>query len=569
MPLPSQVYRRLMERLPVRTPRRAIVPMRFNQAQDFIHRSVAPDLDAGRPIRRIVLKARRLGMSSWIENFLTCLCVMQNFTQAMVVAHEAPATARIWEMSKRFVEGSPLRAIGRITGHKIEFRASTIELATAGSPNATRGHDLTACHLSEVAFWKDATAMLAILQCLPREEDVFSAAFIESTANGMVDDGALFYEEWLKAVQGDGSFVPIFLPWHTFPQYTSANMRPMDDLESDEAQLRTDLGLTWGQLRWRRRVIVDECQDDAEKFNQEYPATPEMAFIMSGQPYFSARDLLWLEPWVQRGRRGKLVEERERVTFKEDAEGRYVIFRPPEPGHEYVIGADSAMGHDDASHSRSAAEVVDMDTLEQVAEYEAPSPPHLFARDLALLGRAYNEALLFPEVQSSGGGGGRELIVYLRDQYNYPSIGGWKGANDRIRAYNPVLYGWETNSRTKPQMIARMREVMDERSALIHSRALLTQLRTFGEKDSGAIEALAGHDDLLMAWGIALMGRFQNHIPRSSQAQIALQFPFDQLHLQHQEEIHDRDAAMLARVMGASVGETLEGMRQPATFLEW
>src|SRR6266404_9111182 len=62
MPLPSQGYRRLMERLPVRTPRRAIVPMRFNQAQDFIHRSIAPDLDAGRPIRRIVLKARRLGM---------------------------------------------------------------------------------------------------------------------------------------------------------------------------------------------------------------------------------------------------------------------------------------------------------------------------------------------------------------------------------------------------------------------------------------------------------------------------------------------------------------------------
>jgi hypothetical protein len=261
---------------------------------------------------------------------------------------------------------------------------------------------------------------------------------------------------------------------------------------------------------------------------------------------------------------------RERVRFLDDSEGRYVIFKPPEPGHEYVIGADSAMGHDDASHSRSAAEVVDMDTLEQVAEYEAPSPPHIFARDLALLGRAYNEALLFPEVQSSGGGGGRELIVYLRDTYSYPSIGGWKGANDRIRAYNPVLYGWETNSRTKPQMIARMREVIDERSALIHSRALLTQLRTFGEKDSGAIEALSGHDDLLMAWGIALMGRFQNHIPQTSHAQIALQFPFDALHLQHQEEIHDRDAAMLSRVMGASVGASAETTIQPVLdFMSW
>jgi hypothetical protein len=564
------VYRRLMERLPVRTPRRTVVPMRFNEAQEALHASIAPDLDVGRPIRRIVLKARRLGMSTWIENFLTCLCVLQNYSQVMVVAHEAPATERIWQMSRGFVEGSPLRAIARITGHRIQFRHSTIELATAGSPNATRGADLTACHLSEVAYWKQSAAMLAILQCLPREEDVFSAAFIESTANGMTDDGALFYEEWQKAARGEGSFVPLFLPWHLFPQYTSRDERPLDNVTTEETQYQQDLGLTWGQMRWRRRVIVDECQDSPDKFNQEYPATPEMAFIMSGLPFFSVQDLLWFEPHVQRGRRGRLVERGARVVFQDDSAGLLTVFRAPEPGHEYIVGADSAMGYNDGRHSRSAAEVLDMDTLEQVAEYEGPSPPHTFARDLALLGRAYNEALLFPEVQSSGGGGGRELIVYLRDTYSYPSLGGWKGSNDRIRAITPTLYGWETTSRTKPQMLARMQEVIDERSALIHSRALLTQLRTFGEKDSGVIEALAGHDDLLMAWGIAIMGRFQNHIPRTSMAQIALQFPFKQANMASQEEIHDRDAAMLARVMGVQVGAVPEDGLQPAIdFLLW
>src|SRR5215831_2897998 len=141
---PSQGYRRLMERLPVRTPMRQVVPMRFNAAQEKLWTYTAPALDRRAPIRWIILKARRLGMSVYIENLLTCLCFLQNYVQAMVIAHEAAATQRIWGNSERFVKGSPLKAVGVIRGHSIRFRQSLLELATAGSPNATRGADLTA-----------------------------------------------------------------------------------------------------------------------------------------------------------------------------------------------------------------------------------------------------------------------------------------------------------------------------------------------------------------------------------------------------------------------------------------
>jgi len=63
-------------------------------------------------------------------------------------------------------------------------------------------------------------------------------------------------------------------------------------------------------------------------------------------------------------------------------------------------------------------------------------------------------------------------------------------------------------------MIARLREVVMERSSLIHSRLLLTQLRNFGENESGRLEALSGHDDLLFAYGIALMSRSENYVSR-------------------------------------------------------
>jgi len=557
-----------MERLPVRTPARQIVPLRFNAAQEHLWRIVAPLLDARQPVKMIVLKARREGVSTFTEALLTVACVLHDYTQALVVAHQARPTQRIWEMSERFVQGSPLRAIAGFKGHTIRFRQSVLECATAGSPEAARSADITCFHGSEVAFWKDPNAMLAIRQCLPQDEEAFSIEIDESTANGMVDEGALFYNEWQAATTGDNGFTTVFLPWHTFPNYTSRLQIPLDDLDPEEAILVKDLHLTPGQLRWRRTTLADRCQGDVEKFNQEYPATPEMAFIISGLPFFSTRELLWLEPHIRPGRRGKLLEIGGRVRFQDEAKGRLQVFVAPQPGHEYAIGADSAMGHDDRSHSRSAAEVIDMATFEQVAEYEAAAPPHVFAKDLSFLGRAYNEALLMPEVQSSGGGGGREVVVYLRDEWNYPNIGVWRGANDRIRSPNPILYGWETSSRTKPMMLARLQQVVLDRSLLVHSRALLTQLRTYGEKDSGAFEALSGHDDLLMAMGIAIMARFQNWLPKVSQASQVLQMPFDAAHLEHQQDIHDRDAQMLATVMG-SLGETLGVGSVPREFMEW
>jgi hypothetical protein len=514
---PATVYRRLMERLPVRTPQRQIVPMRFNAAQEVIWKLAAPALNRHLPLRWIILKARRLGMSTWIENLLTCFCFFQDYVQAMVIAHESKATERIWAVSDRLVRGSALRAQGTIRGHSIQFRHSLLELATAGSPNATRSADLTACHLSEVAFWRDPAAMLAVLQCLPRSEEVFSIAIIESTANGMVDDGALFYNHWQAASAGDNDFTPIFLPWHTFPAYTSRLNTPLDDLDEEEESLVRDLALTWGQLRWRRRVLANECQGDTDKFNQEYPATPEMAFIMSGLPFFRPHELLWLESYIEAGARGKLVVAGQRIVFEPDSKGRLTIFRPPQLGHQYVIGADSSMGLADVGareHSRSAAEVVDMATLEQVAEYDAAAPPHVFAQDLALLGKVYNMALLAPEIQSSGGGGGRELLVYLQKDWNYYNIHRWTHP-DRIKQGQATMYGWETNARTRPRMIARIREVMQERSAVVHSRLLLTQLRNFGESDSDKMEALAGHDDALFAWGIALMSRSENYVART------------------------------------------------------
>lgn len=261
-------------------------------------------------------------------------------------------------------------------------------------------------------------------------------------------------------------------------------------------------------------IGVHNCQGSLDKFNQEFPSTPISAFVQSGLPFFRPHELSWIRQDLCSGKKCR-VDPNGKLTA--DPQGYLEIWKAPDPRYRYVIGADSAMGihsADGSSRSRSAAEVICMDTLEQVAEYDAVTPPHLMARHLVGMGRLYNNAILCPEVQSSGGGGGRELIVFIKE-LNYYHLHIWRHA-DKIRREAGSLYGWVTNVNTRNRMIARIREVITERSATIRSQKLLKQLSAFGESDSGKLEALAGHDDLLFAWGIALMSRSENYFAQPS-----------------------------------------------------
>jgi hypothetical protein len=59
------------------------------------------------------------------------------------------------------------------------------------------------------------------------------------------------------------------------------------EVRTYEWQLREKNALTWEQLNWRRYTVANKCQGDEELFMQEYPSTPEEAFISSGRPKFN------------------------------------------------------------------------------------------------------------------------------------------------------------------------------------------------------------------------------------------------------------------------------------------
>ena len=525
----ADVMLTFLQSLRIRSRDLQIIPLRLNYAQRTIWSHIEDRLNSNKKVWLITLKARREGVSTLLEALMLTRTLLDDYVHSLVMASNAGNTAEIWRMASTMVDNSPWKKYVDKRNKELHVGKSKLIVATAGSADATRGFDLTCLHLSEVAFWENSNTMLAAMQCLPDQLDTF--CFLESTANGKAGQGEQFYDTWCRAVAGESEFIPIFLPWFAMPEYA----RPgyiykeqykrkknadtptivLADLDAEELELKKAFSLSAEQLAWRRWAIPNKCEGDLDKFNQEYPATADSAFIQSGNPMFRNADLIPFQRDVRRGERFTFAGSR----WKFDPQGYCEVWKHPEPGHQYVIGADTSMGYEEVTgrekRSRSSGCVLDMATLEQCAEYDASTPPHMQARHLAVMGTRYNNALLAPEVTSSGGGGGRELIVYLKE-LQYWNIHVWRHA-DKIRREQGSMYGWETNARTKPMMIARIREVINERTCTIHSATLMKQLANFGENESGRCEALSGHDDLLFAFGIALCSRRENYFPQTPQ----------------------------------------------------
>src|SRR5215469_12924732 len=287
----ADFYLRFIETLTIRTKDARLIPFQLNPTQRLVWNTwIAPALNRRAPMRFIVLKARQMGMSTLIQALLAARFVWDAHVNLKTIAHESESTETIWGMADRMITHSPFVGYCRKTVKSMELSGSTYTCATAGSPHATRSMNNTALHLSEVAFWKHADAWLAAMQTVPSGGD--SWIFVESTANGKVEDGELFYKEWRRASQKESRFTPIFLPWFTDPEYCLKNYcyaeelanrdglhLVLEDIDPEEQQLRATFQLTAGQLAWRRMVVDDQCRGDVELFHQEYPSTAEEAFV--------------------------------------------------------------------------------------------------------------------------------------------------------------------------------------------------------------------------------------------------------------------------------------------------
>lgn len=462
-------------------------------------------------VRIIVLKARQLGISTITEALLFNMAFLFEGYRVLVVAHEIPASQNLLAMTHRYWDNYPFRRLytpKSLSKNDIGWleNGSNIKVATAGNKAVGRSATIHGLHASEVAFWPEPkTAMLGLRQTIPDTEG--TVIVLESTANGV---GDYFHEQWLAAEDGDTEYTPLFLPWWEHPEYRASaiglDYQPITTLTDEERVLRR-MGIDDDRLAWRRWAIVNKCQNDALKFMQEYPATPEEAFLASGQNVFPGEHLkACYEP--EEGVRGLLIRDGDAVRFKPASNGPLTIYRAPHRDRDwgrYMVAGDPTKT---VEGDYACAQVLNRRTMEQVAVWRGRLDPATFGEELAKIGLYYNEAEVTSEIEGPGYGTIGRLIGM-----GYPNI--WQRQNRADKAAGAMThdtYGWSTTSQTKQLAIGWLLKYVVDHDITIHDAKTYSEMRNYVTLDNGGYGNANGeeHDDTVMSLAIGVVCHVMN-----------------------------------------------------------
>jgi len=477
--------------LKIRTKSGQIAPLKLNPAQQILQNAVDKQMAAEGKIRVIILKARQQGLSTYVGGYLYFSVSQNKARKAMVITHTADSTRALFDLTKRLHENCPdiLKPHTKYSSRRelsFDVLDSSYVVATAGGDAVGRGETLSHCHASELAFWPKSTAeeiWNGLAQAVPNEPN--TAVFIESTANGY----NLFYDLWKGAVEGTNGYVPVFIPWFTDPTYREA-VPASFERTPDEEELVKEYGLDDEQLMFRRRKVA---QNGIELFMQEYPATPDQAFLTSGRPVFNPEQIQQCLENTQD------IEEKlalEGEDWVHNHRGELQTYRKLDAGERYVIGADSSMGIRGGDYS--VAQVLDSQKR-QVATWRGHVHPDYFAEVLYALGMYYNEAFICVERNSHG----ILTCTRLGKDMAYPNFY-TEVQVDKLTDKETISLGFNTTSKTKPLVIDQLRASMREGELELNDKTTLREMLTYIVTQTGAMEAEAGcHDDCVMSLALA------------------------------------------------------------------
>lgn len=520
----AQVIRRIQTDFPffcenfvkIKTKDAEVVPFKLREYQIRLWHVMQKQAAEGKPVRVIVLKSRQLGFSTMMQAFLLWRTITCPNSGCLTVAHDDKAAQQLFSKIEFAYENLPKALFDdlervkntAIRGKKLTFGKgldSEFHVDTANNKGLGRGFTFQRCHLSELAFWeKIEDVFYGLMAALGKRAG--TEAVIESTANGL---GTFHYKMCKRAMDGESMWVFFFIGWPEDPD-THLLKCPEDWVFSkEERDLAKKHNLTRDQLYWRYITIEDECNGDVEKFKQEYPIDPDEAFIVSGNPFFGPKAIKnaidgvkdpvnWGDIELVDGK-PKLVRGRDEGVDKELA--KWWIWKTPETGHAYSIGADVAGG---TGKDFSAAHILDLTTEEYVATFRGKLDPDEFAYQLRWMGLTYNVALVAPEKN----GEGRATLLTLLKTLQYPRIFFHQDQEDWSGGVN-YSYGWRTTVRSRPVMLSQLASAMREQKPKLWCERTVREMASFIRVESTInstrlAEAAEGtNDDMVISAGIA------------------------------------------------------------------
>lgn len=400
----------------IKHPERGSIPLEMREAQ-------IETLDLWLNERMtITLKARQIGFSTLAAFTMWWVTYFHNDRPVYALSKTEREAQKLLDKVKYGMDRLPdwMKERGpnvlQKTLQKVTFdNDSTIECLPATDP--ARGESAYMIFVDEWAHFEDAERAWAAIE---PAADIGGRVHALSSANG---SGNLFHTMYVAAETGTSEFKNIFFPWNAVPERNAA----------------------WYATKKRSML---EWQ-----LHQEYPSTPNEAFIKSGNPVFDIDVLMAMET-DDPNHRGYLHPTGPRSSeLHFDSDGPLQVWELPRTMGKYVVGADVAEGLEHGDYS--VAHVIDIESGKVVAKWRGHIDPDLFGSHvLWYLGWFYNYALMGPEVNNHG-----LTTVSALSNKGYGNMY-YRSTYDERTMKKGKKLGWLTTAKSKPLMVDELVRAM-------------------------------------------------------------------------------------------------------------
>tara|TARA_R110000751_G_scaffold304262_1_gene419610 strand:- start:206 stop:1297 length:1092 start_codon:yes stop_codon:yes gene_type:complete len=337
---------------------------------------------------------------------------------------------------------------------------------------------------------------------------------LETTANGLNDAQKI----WLD----DNGFNKLFISWLEDSNYVSQKISKISSIEKSYIG---DHELQPKKANWFVETLRGKCLNNINTFNQEYPITPEIAFVTSGKKFFP-------------------------ITFQVaggDPKIGWKFYKEHKKFRTYVAGVDTASGSPTGDYSAMVIiDITDRKKAQVVATFYDRVPLKEFSKQV-LKGLAQFNPLCVVESNSYG----LAIIETLREE-GYAHLYR-RTKYDKISNRWSEHLGFSTTQQSRPVLLSRLHQWVSSQWLEITCPRIMAEVNTFVYNDKGKPEADRGkHDDLVFATGLALIGidqadDFEEEVqkemmPKSNREILEWEFQTGKLFSKSQDDFWDSDS---------------------------
>ncbi len=473
----------------------------------------------------IILKGRQIGFTTFSLAYMLYSAITKPDTSYMMQTHHNKVTQSLLRKLKRMYHSLPhdkypelFPKLDLSNRDELSFKnGSRIMVATAGGEDSISGNTFQLIHLSEMAKYPDDNQEEIIATAIPAlAKNPDSKIIIESTGMGY----SYYQEMFMKAYRGKESvWKAHFYSWlakayqkqfkHSFDEaenwfrlHNNGRRLTYDDLEHDERILKDKFKANYRQLMYRRYYIET---NSIEKFQREFPTTPDEAFQTSNVSVFDTNKIVERLQHVIPPMETKELYDQLPDTLKPYINKNLFIYHLPKKGMRHYGGVDVASGTG-GDNDNSTMSIFNADGQQMASFYANDIPVYKFAEIVDSLGRFFNYAFLCVERNSYG----LPLLEKLRQKFYYMNLLKQKKFDQKGK--RKLQLGFQTTKITKPIIINDMKENFELGMINIECVQTLGEMKIYQESNGkmGNQRGKGNRDDLCISVAMACQSLKQN-----------------------------------------------------------